>query len=167
MADHQANGCVASPGPGLWRWGLRLGLCLWALGLMLSGAVAQAEPSPYEVEALQQEARAAFLHVVELWQGEMFFELYDEGWSDSQERIQQDAFAQRMVELAWAPAEKPEAKAVKTTLRYRTMVYVNVRLVFRNKYKTDKQIVRDQQFLMLKENNRWRMDLIQLLRAPY
>lgn len=141
-----------------------------ACGLVfsLSFAVpATAEPTTYETQAVTDEATGAFFHIMDMWREEAYFELYDEGWYDSAARLTREEFAQRMVEIPWVPAEKVDPKFTKASFRYRSMVYVNAKLVLKHKFNPDRKITRDVQFLLLKENGKWKIDAVQLIRSPY
>lgn len=150
--------------PGLLLTGFLLAALAFGLALP---AQAQAEPNRYEVEAIREEALATFLRIVDQWREELFFDIYDSGWADSHARISKEDFAQRMVELTWIPLDKPEPKYLKVEFRYRTLVYVSARITFKNKFNPDNTNTGDFRFIMLKEEGRWRVDLVQLLRMPY
>jgi hypothetical protein len=142
----------------------------WALALaatVLLASPAQAEPNLYEQRDLEEEALRAFRQSITLWREELYFELYEGGWEASKERVPVEEFAQRMVELSWVPQGDPDPKFLKTDFRHRTMIYVYSRLLFQNKFIPEQRFSKDFSALMLKENGRWRVDLVQLVRSPH
>jgi hypothetical protein len=47
------------------------------------------------------------------------------------------------------------------------MLYVEATIVFRHKSMVDLQFERSQAFLLLKEDGKWRFDLLQMIRSPF
>jgi len=154
------------------RVGRRVAWRLGAAALALTAALvcvrpAQAEPNLYEQRGMEEEALRAFRQAITLWREELYFELYEQGWEASKQRLTMEEFAQRMVELSWVPQGDPDPKFLKTDFRQRTMVYVYSRLLFQNKFIPEQRFSKDHSALMIKENGRWRVDLVQLVRSPY
>jgi hypothetical protein len=105
--------------------------------------------------------------MVRMWQEELYFELYDLGIKSTQARISRQDFAQRMVELSWVPDGELNPKYLKSVMRFRTMVYINTRILYRNKFNPEERFAKDQVVLLLQEDGEWRLDLVALIRSPY
>ena len=132
----------------------------------VSGAVAR-QPTPAELEAIQNETRLVFQDFLQLWQEERYFELYKYGKQQSTNQITIEEFATRMVELDWVPVGLLTEKNPEISYRYRTLLYVNAAIVFRHKSNFDLQFTKQQSFLLLKESGKWRFDLLQMIRSPF
>ncbi len=144
-----------------------LGLVL-TLGLLtVPAGTLTAEPNAFEQKQIEAQALETFRRIINLWREEVYFELYDYGQTASRERIAQEAFAQRMVELDFVPGAAPNAKYITTEFRYRTAVYVTARVYYKHKFNPALSFTKDQTVLLLREGGRWRIDLVQLIRAPY
>jgi len=128
---------------------------------------ARAEPNAFEQERLQAEALESFQRTLRLWREELYFELYDRGMQSTRRRVGREAFAQRMVELRWVPAGELNPRHTSTTFKFRSMVYVTARITYRSKFNPDDTFDKRQTFLLLREDEAWHVDLIELLRAPY
>ena len=133
---------------------------------VVSGAVAR-QPTPAELEAIQNETMVVFQDFLQLWQEERYFELYKYGKQQSTNQITIEEFATRMVELDWVPVGLHPRKNPKISYHYRTLLYVNAAIVFRHKSNFDLQFTKQQSFLLLKENRKWRFDLLQMIRSPF
>jgi len=146
-----------------------LTLLLLTVAFLSAGGAApvRADPNLEEQRVIEDEAIRAFRHMITLWREELYFELYELGWQASKTRIGTEEFARRMVELAWMPEGDLDAKFLKTDFRHRTVVYVNARFLFQNKFNLNQRFTRDDTLLLLKEDGQWRMDLVQLIRSPY
>ena len=154
-------------GSGAWCT-LTLAGALIALHLSLPGMLqAQEGPNNFERQQIEEEAVDAFRRMITLWREELYFELYEEGWEDSRKRIPLEEFAQRMVELAWVPAGELDAKFFAGEFRHRTMVYIRARIRFQNRFNPEQSFIKDFATLLLNEGDSWRIDLIQIIRAPY
>ncbi len=145
-----------------------------ASALMLAGALLgalpgapRAEPNPAERKKIAEQALESFKQMVNLWREELYFDLYDFGMEATKTRISREEFAQRMVRLSWVPEGELNPRFLKTDFRFRTMVYVRVRILYRNKFKPTETFSKDQTVLLLFEGKTWRIDLIQLVRSPY
>ncbi len=145
---------------------------LIAAALLLLGPVgappeARAEPNIFEQRVIEAQALEAFRIILGLWKQELYFELYDHGMETSKARITLQEFAQRMVELSWVPVGELNPKFLKTTFRFRTMVYLSARVQFGHKFNPESVFTKEQTFLLLQEAGGWRIDLIRLIRAPF
>ena len=138
------------------------------LALMLAhGGSLRAEPNAFDQRRIETEALEAFHKVLAMWREEVYFELFANGTRESQQRLGQEGFAQRMVELTWVPDGVPNPKYVSAEIRHRTMVYIKVRVPYRHKFNPDKRFSKEQALLMQQEGGLWRVDLVQLVRAPF
>lgn len=126
-----------------------------------------AEPTRYEKQNVEAQALEAFRQILGLWQEELYFELYEAGMESTKKQISLEDFAQRMVELAWVPQGKLNPKFLKAKFRFRTIVYVSARVEYRHKFNPEKTFFKDHTFLLLEEAGTWRIDLVQLVRAPF
>ena len=132
-----------------------------------AGGVALANPNPFEQKNIEAQALEAFKVIMALWREELYFELYDLGSESTKSRISREEFAQRMVELSFVPYGELNPKHLKSEMSFRTLIYIKARVDYRHKFNTSRRFYRDHIFLLLEEDNTWRVDLIQLIRAPY
>lgn len=151
----------------LGRAGATLLLLTLLAALPLAGTTATAEPNPFERREIEQRALESFKRMVRMWQEELYFELYDLGIKSTQARISRQDFAQRMVELSWVPDGELNPKYLEAVMRFRTMVYINTRILYRNKFNPAERFAKDQVVLLLQEDGEWRLDLVALIRSPY
>lgn len=144
-------------------------VCALALvaALLLGPAAARAEPNVYEQRKIEAQALESFNRIIELWQEEAYFELYDHGMASSQARISREDFAQRMVQLSWKPAGPLNPTHTSAQFRFRTVVYVTAQIPYRGKFNPDDTFTKKQTLLLLQEGGQWKVDLIALIRAPY
>jgi hypothetical protein len=142
-------------------------LALAAAGLLGPATALRAEPNYYEQRKIEAQALEAFSRVIELWEEEAYFELYDHGMAASKARISREDFAQRMVQLSWKPEGALNPTHTKAEFRFRTVVYVTARIPYRGKFNPDDRFSKDQTLLLLQEDGQWKVDLIALIRAPY
>lgn len=151
--------------------GRRAGRALLLLAVMapllLGPGRAVAEPNAFEQRAIEARALEGFRTILGLWKEELYFELYDMGIETSKLRLSREEFAQRMVELSWVPVGEPNPKFLKTAFRFRTMVYLSVRLRFAHKFNPETRFSKDHTFLLVWESGTWRIDLIRLIRSPF
>lgn len=138
-----------------------------AFTVTMVATVADAEPNPFEKRDIEEQALESFRRFILLWQEELYFELYDLGIASTRKRITREEFARRMVELTWVPHGKLNPKYLNSNMRFRTMVYVKARVVYRNKFNENQVFSNDQTMLLLKEDGEWRVDLIAMIRSPY
>lgn len=151
-------------------WRLAMACVAAQLALLLPWPGPQAvwgEPTRFEKQEVEAQALEAFRNIMGLWQEELYFELYDHGMEATKSRINLENFAQRMVELSWVPQGELNPKFLKSSFRFRTMVYVSARVQYRHKFNPDRTFFKDHTFLLLEEKGSWRVDLIQLVRAPF
>ena len=146
-------------------------LCLLILFSVLIFFVIQKsyarQPSPAELESIKEETKEVFENFLQLWQEERYFELYKFGKKHSTEQLSMEEFATRMVELDWVPISLAPEYKPQITYRYRTMIYVKASIVFQHKNYFDLQFTKQHYFLIMKENGKWRFDLIQMIRSPF
>lgn len=140
---------------------------LVAIGILTAAPPASGAPNHFEQRKIEAQALEAFRRILTLWREEVYFELYDQGMEASKARISREDFAQRMVQLEWLPQGEPSPRHFSAEYRFRTMAYVKVRVLYRNKFDPTRQVNKDQTFLLLQENGAWRVDLIDLIRSPY
>ena len=140
--------------------------CLLSIILGLSDAIAR-QPTPAELQAIHKETKIVFQDFLQLWQEERYFELYEYGKRHSRNQLSIEDFATRMVELDWVPVGFLPDKNPEVNYRYRTLLYVDVAILFRHKSFMDLQFSKQQSFLLLKEKGKWRFDLLQMIRSPF
>ncbi len=155
------------------RWTAALAACAAAcaaaavLALLPLPPAAVAAPNAFEQRKIEAQALDAFRRMLSLWREEVYFELYDQGMDASKGRIKREDFAQRMVQLEWLPQGEPNPRFLTAEFRFRTMAYVKARVLYQNKFNPSQQFTKDQSFLLLQEGGTWRLDLVDLIRAPY
>ena len=132
----------------------------------LSNAIAR-QPTPAELEAIRKDTMIVFQNFLQLWQEERYFELYEYGKRHSKNQLTIEEFATRMVELDWVPVDLLPENNPEVNYRYRTLLYVDVAILFRHKSFIDLQFSKQQSFLLLKEEGKWRFDLLQMIRSPF
>lgn len=146
---------------------LSLSVLLLALILCFRADPVLAAPTRYEKQEVEAQALEAFRRIMGLWKEELYFELYESGMESTKKQVSLEDFAQRMVELAWVPQGELNTKFLKPKFRFRTMVYISARVQYRHKFNPDETFFKDHTFLLLEENGTWRIDLVQLVRAPF
>jgi hypothetical protein len=152
---------------GLLLAGRRLAGLLLAGLLLGSAGAARADPGPQEQHKTEAQAVEAFRRIMTLWREEVYFELYDQGTQSSKARITREEFAQRMVQLEWLPEGEINPRFLKAEYRFRTQVYIQARIPYRNKFNVGEPFAKDQTVLLLQEDGQWHLDLVQLVRSPY
>ena len=125
------------------------------------------QPTPAELDAIRKETLVVFQDFLQLWQEERYFELYEFGKRHSRNQLTIEEFATRMVELDWVPVGLLPDKNPEVNYRYRTLLYVDVAILFRHKSFMDLQFSKQQSFLLLKEEGKWQFDLLQMIRSPF
>ncbi len=155
--------CYLARAPARALLGLGLMLLLWPP----AAATLRAEANAFEKQNVEADAVRAFRAIMTLWQEELYFELYDHGNEATKARITKEEFADRMVRLSWVPQGKLNPEFLKPRFRFRTMVYITARVRYRHKFKPEAGFFKNQTFLLLQEEGRWRIDLIQIIRAPF
>jgi hypothetical protein len=152
------------------RWlSLTVAVAAFAAALTVAPAPREtaAAPNAFEQRKIEAQALEAFKRMLGLWREEVYFELYDQGMEASKARITRENFAQRMVQLEWLPQGDPNPRYLTADYRFRTLTYVKVRVLYRNKFNPSQQFAKDQTFLLLQENGAWKIDLVDLIRSPY
>jgi len=153
------------------RWAARLaGMLLFTIpvvALSVRAGAARGDPGPQEQAKIEAQAVEAFRRIMTLWREEVYFELYDQGTASSKARIKREEFAQRMVQLEWLPEGELNPRFLKSEYRFRTMVYIQARITYRNKFNVGEPFAKDQTVLLLLEDGQWHIDLVQLVRSPY
>ena len=132
----------------------------------LSNASAR-QPTPAELKEIHKETKIVFQNFLQLWQEERYFELYEFGKRHSRNQLTTEEFATRMVELDWVPVGLLTDNIPEVNYHYRTMLYVDVTILFRHKSFMDLQFSKQQSFLLIKEEGKWRFDLLQMIRSPF
>ena len=132
----------------------------------LSNASAR-QPTTTELEAIHKETNIVFQNFLQLWQEERYFELYEYGKRHSRNQLTIEEFATRMVELDWVPVGFLPDNNPEVNYRYRTLLYVDVAILFRHKSFMDLQFSKEQSYLLLKEEGKWLFDLLQMIRSPF
>ena len=140
--------------------------CLLPIFSVLSNASTR-QPTPAELEAIRKETEIVFQTFLQLWQEERYFELYEYGKKHSRNQLTIEEFATRMVELDWVPVGLHSEKTPEVNYRYRTLLYVDAAILFRHKSIMDLQLSKQQSFLLIKEEGKWRVDLLQMIRSPF
>jgi len=142
-----------------------------ALGLLLliqpTFETVARTPTPAELNYLSEQAKSAFVEFLQLWQEERYFEMYEHGKRQSRAQLTMEEYATRMVELDWVPVGLEPKIPVEIDYQFRTMLYVNVTVLFQHKNYYDLRFPRKQSFLLIWEDNGWRLDLLQMIRSPY
>lgn len=124
-------------------------------------------PSPAELHHISEQAKSAFGEFLQLWQEERYFEMYEHGKRQSRAQLTMEEYATRMVELDWVPVGLETEIPVEIDYQFRTMLYVNATVLFQHKNYYDLRFPRKQSFLLIWEDNAWRLDLLQMIRSPY
>ena len=137
------------------------------LGLFWIQPISARQPTPAELESIQMETETVFENFLQLWQEERYFEMYEHGKRQSRAQLTMEEYATRMVELDWVPVGLEPKIPVEIDYQFRTMLYVNVTVLFQHKNYYDLRFPRKQSFLLIWEDNGWRLDLLQMIRSPY
>ncbi len=124
-------------------------------------------PTPFEVETAKKQVKDMFKTLLRLWQEERYFEMYQMGYVSSQNTVEEQEFATRMVKLDYLPVFPEDEPTLELKFRYRSLIYVTTRLQFKHKTNNTIKFIKPHQFLLMYENGAWRVDLIQILRSPF
>lgn len=124
-------------------------------------------PTPAELHHISTQAKSSFGEFLQLWQEERYFEMYEHGKRQSRAQLTMEEYATRMVELDWVPVGLEAEIPVEIDYQFRTMLYVNATVLFQHKNYYDLRFPRKQSFLLIWEDNAWRLDLLQMIRSPY
>jgi len=120
----------------------------------------------HEIKVIRESVEQSFKLLIDTWNEELYFEMYDFGQRASQQRISRAEFAQRMVELKWKPTLTP-IQIDKVDIPYLNFVVIYFWQEFENKVNVLKKIKKYIVFPVILENNVWKFDLTQLIRIPY
>ena len=149
------------------RFGLTFLMPGLLLGLVWIQPLSARQPTPAELESIRMETKIVFENFLQLWQEERYFEMYNYGRNQSRKQVSLEEFATRMVELDWVPVGLETEIPVEIDYQFRTMLYVNATVLFQHKNYYDLRFPRKQSFLLIWEDNAWRLDLLQMIRSPY
>lgn len=144
----------------------RLALLFLTFCLLMTGANAQAAFNKHETKIITESIEESFKQLINAWNEELYFEMYDFGQRDSQQRITRSEFAQRMVELKWKPTLE-QVKIDRIDILYLNFAIIYFWQEFENKVNVLKKVKKYMAFPLNLENNVWKYDLTQLIRIPY
>ena len=120
----------------------------------------------FELKVIKRGVKASFNLLIDTWQEELYFEMYDLGQKKSKRELSKSEFAQRMVDLKWKPSLKPII-IEKIHVIYRNFVAIYYIQEFENKVNS-LQVIRKRMVLpMILEKEKWRFDLTQLINIPF
>jgi hypothetical protein len=154
---------VSNKSRGSFVW---LVLIFTAVIVLVAISSLQAAFNKYEVKVITENIETSFKQLIDTWNEELYFEMYDFGQRASQQRITRGEFAQRMVELKWKPTLEP-VEIDKIDILYLNFAVIYFWQEFENKVNVLKKV---KKYLVLPinlENNTWKYDLTQLIRIPY
>jgi hypothetical protein len=120
----------------------------------------------HEIKLMTENIEERFNLLIDTWNEELYFEMYDFGQRASHHRISRGEFAQRMVELKWKPTLKP-VEIVKVDILYLNYAVIYFWQEFENKVNILRKVRKYMIFPVILENNIWKFDLTQLIRIPY
>ena len=126
----------------------------------------QAAFNQHEIKLMTENIEERFDLLIDTWNEELYFEMYDFGQRASHQRISRGEFAQRMVELKWKPTLKP-VEIVKVDILYLNYAVIYFWQEFENKVNVLRKVRKYMVFPVILENNIWKFDLTQLIRIPY
>lgn len=120
----------------------------------------------HEIKVITEAIEESFRLLIDTWNEELYFEMYDFGQKSSQKRLSRGEFAQRMVDLKWKPTLKP-IKIDRIDILYHNYAVIYFWQEFENKVNTLNKIEKYMIFPVILETNKWNFDLTQLIRIPY
>ncbi len=120
----------------------------------------------YEMKIITEKIESSFVLLIDTWNEELYFEMYDLGQRNSQQRLSRGEFAQRMVELKWSPTLTP-IKIDRIDVLYRNFAVIYFWAEFQNKVNQLRKIKKYMTFPIILENDEWKFDLTQLIRIPF
>ena len=144
-------------------------ICLFALLipiLLTAPSALQADFNKHEIKIINEQIEGSFKLLVDTWNEELYFEMYDLGQRKSQKRLSRGEFAQRMVDLRWKPTLKP-IKIDKIDILYMNYAVIYFWQEFENKVNVMQKVDKYMVFPAILEGERWKFDLTQLIRIPY
>ncbi len=126
----------------------------------------QAAFNQHEIKLMTENIEERFDLLIDTWNEELYFEMYDFGQRGSQQRISRGEFAQRMVELKWKPTLKP-IEIERIDILYLNYAVIYFWQEFENKVNVMRKVRKYMVFPVILEDNIWKFDLTQLIRIPY
>ncbi|MCP4750994.1 MAG: hypothetical protein GY866_08880 [Proteobacteria bacterium] len=145
---------------------IRFGCALITFVVVSAFFCLQAQPNFYEEKIIVEKVLKDFRVLIETWNEELYFEMYELGSRKSKVSLTQGEFAQRMVDLKWKPALKP-LENEKVQILYRNFVVIYFIQEFEHKINITETIKKQMVFAAVMENNTWKFDLTQLINIPY
>ncbi len=137
----------------------------WVL-ILFTPAPSQAHLNNYEIKVINDQIQKAFDLLIDTWNEELYFEMYDLGQYNSKKRLTRSEFSQRMVELKWKPSLKP-INIDKIDILYRNFAIIYFVQEFENKVNSLNTVEKSMTFPVVLEGEYWRFDLTQLISIPY
>lgn len=134
--------------------------------LFFSSPAVNAEFNKHEIKIITEAIKTEFDLLIDSWNEELYFEMYDFGQRASQKRLSRGEFAQRMVELKWKPSLK-EIKIDEIKILYMNFAVICFWQEFENKVNSLQKVEKYLIFPTILESDKWKFDLTQLIRIPY
>ncbi len=145
-------------------------LSLLILAFVIYGAISPAECqagiNTYETKVINKQITASFHLLIDNWNEELYFDMYDFGQRNSKKQLTRAEFAQRMVDLKWKPTLK-KVKISRIKILYRNYAVIYFIQEFENKVNAAQRIEKEMIFPTLLEKKDWKFDLTQLINIPY
>lgn len=143
------------------------GMFLLATFLCVSRPVfAQSQFNTHEIKVIKEKIQMSFDLLINTWNEELYFEMYDLGQRQSRMKLSRVEFAQRMVELKWKSSLKP-VKIEKIDIIYHNYAIIYFFQEFENKVNSLRLIEKKMIFPAILEDGSWKFDLTQLINIPY
>jgi len=139
---------------------------IFLLFLLVFSVNAHADFNKYEIKIITERIESAFSLLIDTWNEELYFEMYDLGQRSSQMRLSRGEFAQRMVDLKWKPSLKP-IRIDKIEIIYMNYAAIYFWQEFENKVNMLQKVEKYMTLPTILESNNWKFDLTQLIRIPY
>lgn len=155
----------SSAGPNKRRLGVLLFVPLICI-LLTTHLYGEETFNQYEMEIITEKIEGAFTLLIDTWNEELYFEMYDFGQRNSQMKLSRGEFAQRMVELKWKPTLTP-VEIDRIDVLYRNFAVIYFWMEFENKVNLLRKIKKYMTFPIILENDDWKFDLTQLIRIPF
>lgn len=141
-------------------------LCILSIIQLIPTADLHAQFNKHEIKLITEDIEERFNLLMDTWKEELYFEMYDFGQRQSQQRISRGEFAQRMVDLQWRPALTP-IEVEKIDILYLNYAIIYFWQEFENKINVLRKVKKFMVFPVILENDIWQFDLTQLIRIPY
>ncbi len=133
---------------------------------LVFSADAKADFNKHELKIITERIESAFNLLIDTWNEELYFEMYDLGQRNSQMRLSRGEFAQRMVELKWKSSLKP-IKIDKIEIVYMNYAVIYFWQEFENKVNILQKVEKYMILPAILESDNWKFSLTQLIRVPY